>query len=287
MNKVNKLTLTKNDIPTLLRHIPDSPKQLYVRGSVEALSSSPKLAVVGARKATTYGTSVTQKLVGDVAGQGVSIVSGLALGIDGIAHQSALEQNGLTIAVMPCGLDKLYPTTHQHLAKKILDHGGAIVSEYPDGTPPLRNHFIERNRIVSGLCEAILITEAAQKSGTLHTARFALEQGRSVMAVPGNITSQFSRGTNKLIATGARVISDASDILDELGLTPEKRQQQIIFGANKEEDTILELLRSGHSEGKILLEHSQLDAALFSQTMTMLEISGKIRALGADNWRLL
>lgn len=182
------VTLTGSGIPQQLREIPSAPKKLYIRGNLNQALESPLLAVVGSRKVSSYGRDITTRLVRDVAGKGVGIISGLALGVDGIAHQAALEMKAPTIAVMPCGLDKIYPSSHFHLGKHILEQGGALISEYPDGTPPLRHHFTERNRLVSGLADAVLITEAAAKSGTMHTANFALEQGKTVLAVPGNIT---------------------------------------------------------------------------------------------------
>ena len=178
--KINKVTLNANALPGVLRHISDSPQKLYVWGNLTPLLAKPRLAVVGSRKVTPYGKAVTSDLVRTVAGQGVVIISGLALGVDALAHKAALEAGGYTIAVLACGLDKPYPSTHRQLARQILERGGALVSEYPEGTPPLQHQFIERNRLVSGLSDGVLITEAAEKSGTLHTANFALDQGKTV-----------------------------------------------------------------------------------------------------------
>ncbi|CAN5701576.1 hypothetical protein BH23PAT2_BH23PAT2_05010 [soil metagenome] len=286
MVKVNKLMLTNSELPDMLRHIPHPPAQLYVRGSLELLQATPKLAVVGTRKVTPYGRGVTEKLVREVTGVGVTIVSGLALGVDGIAHQSCLEAGGRTIAVMPCGLDKIYPATHQRLAEKILENNGTLISEYEPGTPPLRQHFVARNRLVSGLSDAVLITEAARKSGTLHTANFALEQGRTVLAVPGNITSPSSAGTNSLLSAGAVVALESNDILRELNVNIEQANMQLPLGDTPEETTIIQLISEGISEGKVLLEKSGADTHVFSQTMTMLELSGTIKPLGADHWSL-
>ena len=175
---------------------------------------------------------------------GVGIVSGLALGVDGLAHKAALDAKCTTLAVMPCGLDAIYPQTHFQLGKQILESNGVLISEYPEGTPPLRQHFIERNRLVSGIADAVLITEAAEKSGTLHTANFALEQGKTVLAVPGNITSDLSRGTNNLIKAGALAVTDAHDILITLGINTSKTQTEL-FGDTEDETTILKLLKDG------------------------------------------
>lgn len=283
--KVNKLTLNDSQYPELLRNIPDAPKQLFVLGNIELLSKNPKLSVVGSRKVTSYGRQVTTDLVKSVAKYGIPIVSGLAFGVDAIAHQTALQADGHTIAVMPGGLDEIYPSSHHNLAKQILTHDGLLVSEYPVGTPALKYHFVARNRIVSGLSEVLLITEANKRSGTIHTANFALEQGRSVLAVPGNITSPTSEGTNNLIKVGATPVTSASDILEALGLQEENMQTEIM-AANSNEAKILTLLQGGITDGTELLSRSIIDIQIYNQTMTMLEITGKIRSLGANHWAI-
>jgi DNA processing protein len=284
--KIKKLTLASAGFPHLLKNIPDPPKEIYVLGDLQPLFDRPRLAVVGSRKVTAYGKTVTNQLIRVVAGKGVAIVSGLALGVDALAHAAALEAGGYTVAVLANGLDKIHPATNHGLAKKILASGGALVSEYPEGTPPLRPHFIARNRLVSGLSDGVLITEAAAKSGTMHTVNFALEQGKAVMAVPGNILSPLSEGTNNLIKTGATPVTSSQDILFALGLKEAELSQQEIFGASEEETIILQLLQKGISEASELLALSQLEAALFNQTLSLLEISGKIYPLGAGHWGL-
>jgi DNA processing protein len=283
--KVNKLTLKSPDFPEPLKVIPQPPRELYVLGAIEELAKRPVLAVVGSRKVTAYGKHVTTELVSEIARQGVAIVSGLALGVDGLAHQVALEAGGYTVAVMPCSLDQVYPSTHRHLAKRILEQGGALVSEYPPETAPWHNQFIERNRLVSGLSQAVLITEAAEKSGTLHTAGFALEQGKTVLAVPGNITSPLSQGTNTLIKSGAIPVTSSQDIFEALGLKLNMAKQEII-AANAEEAILIQLLQDGITDAAELLIKSELSAPVFNQTLTMMEIHGKIAALGAGNWSL-
>lgn len=286
MCKVNKLTLSSSAYPAQLKEISSPPNPLYVVGNIDALSQPAGLAVIGSRKPTNYGQVVTERLAGEAAQYGITIVSGLALGVDAIALESAVTNKGTAIAVLPAGLDTIYPKTNKKLAEKIIASGGLLISEYAPGTPPLKQHFIARNRIVSGLSQAILITEAAEKSGTLHTASFALEQGRTVLAVPGNITSQFSRGTNQLIAKGATPALTVSDLLREFGKTG-PRKVVVPKADNKEEAIILQLLAQNEiSEGQILLEQSELDAATFNQAMTMMEMTGKIRPLGADTWAL-
>lgn len=245
----------------------------------------PRLSVVGSRKVTPYGRGVTAELTGAIARQGVIIISGLALGVDALAHAASLEAGGQTIAVLPCGLDKPYPATNRQLARRILEQGGALISEYPEGTEPFQSNFIARNRLVSGLGDGLLITEAAAKSGTIHTAGFALEQGKTVMAVPGNITNALSEGTNNLIKAGAVAVTTPQDIADVLKLGQQLRFQEVL-AANAEEAAVLELLRQGITEGSELQVMSHLDAVAFNQTLTMLEITGKIRPIGAGHWTM-
>jgi DNA processing protein len=280
-----RLTLNSTDYPDILRSLPDPPKQLYALGPLEELLNKPRLAVVGSRKVTTYGRDVTTKLVGEVADAGVVIVSGLALGVDSIAHQATLDHHGLTIAVLPGPLDSIYPRSHVQLAQRILQSGGALVSEYPSGNDVRKFNFIARNRLISGLSDATLITEAALKSGSLHTARFALEQGRDVLAVPGNINLLSSEGTNNLIKRGAIPVTEAADILFALGVDAQANPKPV-QGGNDAETAILLLLQSGQTDGDALQAQSGLDTALFNQTLTMLEITGKIRSLGANQWTL-
>lgn len=286
--KVTKLTPKKGYFPDLLSAIPDSPKQLYWIGAdPEELLSRPTLAVVGSRKVTPYGNSITAKITGDLARQGIVIVSGLALGVDSLAHEAALRAGGVTIAVLPCGLDRIYPASHHGLAKEILKRGGALVTEYDEGVDILNINFIARNRIISGLSLGVLITEAAEKSGTLHTANFALEQGREVLAVPGNITSQNSIGTNNLIKTGATPVTDAHDVLNALGLKLEPQTNREVFGDTKEETVILQLIADGVCEGEALLKESRLNPNIYNQTLSMLEVTGKIKPEGAGRWTIV
>jgi DNA processing protein len=267
-------------LPDRLKHIPDPPQQLFTQGSpLEELLKKPCVTVVGSRKITPYGREVTERLVTGLARAGVVIISGLALGVDAIAHRAALDVNGSTIAVLPTSLDNIHPATNYQLALRIAEQGGTLVSEYPAGAPVRKWNFIQRNRIVSGLSDALLITEAGEKSGTLHTANFALEQGRDVFAVPGNITSPASAGTNSLIKSGAAPVTHPDDILLALGIRPTSRRATN-FGNNPEEQLILDLLSSGAATPDGLCVQSRLSIQTLNQTLTMLEIEGKVRANG-------
>src|SRR5437868_2118780 len=202
--------------PALLREIPDPPITLYVRGRWAECLEAPCVAVVGSRRCSTYGQNVTLMLARDLASRGVTVVSGLARGIDAAAHRGALEASGRTLAVLGTGLDEVYPRDHRRLAAEILERGGALVTQFPLGTPPVAENFPYRNRIISGLSLGVVVVEAAENSGSLITARLALEQGREVYAVPGNITSRNSFGTNYLIkGAGAKLVQQWQDVASE------------------------------------------------------------------------
>lgn len=284
MNNVKKLTLTGNLIPKPLQAIPAPPRKLFVMGNLEPLMSKPRIAIVGSRKVTPYGRQVTESFAKELTKHGAVIVSGLALGVDSVAHRACLQAYGQTIAILPTSLDDIYPASHRQLAMEIVARGGALISEYPIGTPGLKKNFIERNRLVSGISDGVLITEAALRSGTLHTANFALEQGKTVMAVPGNITSPGSEGTNNLLKTGAVLITDIDDMLLALNMEFSGQQKQLPLADNEAEQVILELMIKGLTDGAELLEESGLAPKVFNQTLTMLEISGKISPLGSGHW---
>ena len=280
---VNKLKQEDGDFPTPLKQIASVPKELYVIGDLTPLTQTKAISIVGSRAVTPYGRQVTARLAEELAQRGIAIVSGLAIGVDAIAHQAALNAGGYTVAVLPGGWDKVYPISHIHLAERIVQSGGALITEYPAGMPALKQNFIARNRLVSGLSDGLLITEASEQSGTLHTANFALEQGKVVMAVPGNITSPTSAGTNTLIKSGATPVTDVNDILNALGFAGDT-QAANVMGANAEEAIVLELMKRGMSDINELQNSSELAPEAFSQTITMLEITGKIRPLGAGHW---
>jgi DNA processing protein len=240
--KVTTLTVKGSPYEPVFEGITPEVEQLFVRSdNFQDLLARPRVAIVGSRKISAYGKAVTAQFAGQLAKQGIVIVSGLAYGVDSIAHRAALEAGGLTIAVLPSSVEEVYPAAHRNLAEEIVRSGGALLSEYPEGTPSYPVNFIERNRIVSGMSSVLLITEAADKSGTMHTARFALEQGKEVLAVPGNITSPTSVGTNNLIKTGAITVTSPEDVLGVLGF---KRNTQAarVKGSNGIEQCILDLL---------------------------------------------
>jgi DNA processing protein len=216
--------LRRNELPTLLRAIHDPPRRLYLRGAgAHDVLRGPAVAVVGARACSPYGAQVARMLGRDLAAAGVAVVSGMARGVDGEAHRGALESDGHTIAVLGCGIDRDYPAAHASLARAIAERS-LLVSEYEPGVPPAPFRFPARNRIVAGLCVATVVVEARERSGALITADFALEEGREVFAVPGEITSTLSAGTNALLRLGATPLTSAADVLETLGIAPPERE---------------------------------------------------------------
>ena len=273
--------------PAALRSIPSPPAQLFCRGAaLHELLKKPRVAIVGSRGPTAYGKDITMRLARELARRGIVIVSGLALGVDALAHHAALEAGGLAVAVLPGPVNRVYPTTNRSLAESIVMNGGTLVSEYAPGSVSFKQNFIARNRLVAGLSQAILITEATEKSGSLHTARFAIEQGKDVLAAPGTITSKTSVGTNNLIRSGATPITSYKDILEALHIEDELVSPRLAKGRNAQEATILNLLRNGINSGDKLLRQSGLAVSDFNRALTMLEISGSIRPLGGNQWSL-
>ncbi|MBW3538031.1 DNA-processing protein DprA [Candidatus Parcubacteria bacterium] len=278
--QISRLSHNRPGYPEQLREISSPPQGLFVLGN---LPKGPCIAIVGTRRPTEYGRQMAYRLAGELASAGVVIVSGLAVGIDAVAHQAAVEAGGVTVAVLACGLNQIYPATNRSLAVKILQRG-AIISEYPEGTPPLRHHFVARNRLISGLSCAVVIPEADASSGSLITANFALEQNRSVMAVPGNVTSLRSAGPNNLIKSGATPVTDTSDILAALDLEAPQLAKSAVTAKSREEAQILELLSRGVNTSQELITQSQMSAGQFANVITLMEITGKVRNLGAGSW---
>lgn len=246
--KINRATPAKHNYLQLLANIPASPKQIFIMGKLPS-QRVPSVAIVGTRKPSSYGKEVTQQLSYDLAKKGIVIISGLALGVDGIAHRAAIEAGGATIAVLANGLPQIYPATHKDLADQIIQSGGAILSEHEPETAARSYQFLQRNRIVSGLSDAIIITEAAARSGTLNTAMHALEQGKEVFVVPGNITSPLSTGCNTLLKQGARPVTSVDDVLEIIAPELLRPQASLALGNTPLETAIITLLQNGIRDG--------------------------------------
>lgn len=283
--KINRVTPSNQPYLHPLANISKAPEYIFFRGMLPE-DRVPTVAIVGTRKPTTYGKEVTNTLAADLARRGVIIISGLALGTDSIAHRACLDVGGTTLAVMANSVDQIYPRTHQALADQILEQGGALISEYEPPTSPRDYQFLARNRIVSGLADAILITEAAERSGTLSTAAHALEQGKEVFVVPGNITSPMSAGCNTLLKQGARVATCGDDILEVIAPELLKTQAALPLGNTPLETTILQLIHGGLRDGDEIQQQSGASVTDFNLSLTMLEIAGSIRALGGNQWTL-
>ena len=286
-NHVRVLTCNDKDYPKRLKEIYDYPPVIYVKGSLLP-EDEWCLAVVGTRRATVYGKQVTEEMVTDLARSKITIVSGLAKGIDTVAHHSALEAGGRTIAVFASGLDIIYPTENERLAKNIMEHG-AIISEYPLGTKPRAENFPRRNRILSGLSMGVLVTEADEDSGAMITARDALEQNREVFAIPGSILSPSSRGANRLIQMGeAKLVRVYTDILEELNLTTVARQieMQELLPETETESLLISQLSAEPSHIDEVCRKSGLPAATVSSTLAMMELKGLVKQIGTMNYVL-
>lgn len=285
--KVNTLKLRGSGYPSILKDIPTPPATIYWAGAPpEEILARPRVAIVGSRKASAYGRQTTKDLGNKLAREGVVIISGLAFGIDANAHKAALDVGGCTLAILPSPIEQIAPAAHHSLAEQILRNGGALASEYVKGTGVYKENFIIRNRIVSGLADVLVIAEAAKNSGSLHTARFALEQGKTVMAVPGNINSPTSEGCNNLIKSGALPVTGADDIFFALDMRPKTRQQLRIFSGTADQQRVLDLISEGIQTQEELALASNLAGGEFSSILTSLELQGYIRPMGAGVWTL-
>lgn len=286
MYKINEIRPLEHDYLQISRCIANLPSKFYGIGTLPT-QRVPTVAIVGSRKPTAYGREVTEQLASSLARRGVVIVSGLALGVDAIAHKAALDVGGTTIAVLANGLDAITPTSNRQLGERIVSEGGGIISEYPIGTPTLAHQFLARNRIVSGIADAVIVTEAGARSGTLNTAGHALSQGKEVFAVPGPITSPMSAGCNQLLRQGATPVTCADDILTVLQpLVHASDQRPLPLGNNDSEQAIIDALAAGIRDGDEIQQTTQIDASTYSTALTMLEINGVIKPLGANKWTL-
>ena len=268
-------------IPPLLKEIPNPPKKLYHLGNFEK-DDRPHIAIVGTRKATASGIAIARSFAKELASAGAVIVSGLATGIDTAAHEGALDAKGKTIAVLGNGIDWIYPRQNEKLAKRILESGGAIVSEYPAGIGTLKHQFLERNRIVSGLSVGVIVIEAPQKSGALSTASHALEQNREVFVVPGPLNNENYAGSHGLLRAGARVVSKPADVLDDLNLLSPAAPAQLSIlesGLDDKQKTILAVLKHAGEPVSVdkIGELMESDVSTISRGLTFLLIRGLIK----------
>ena len=287
---VGTLTLQDKKYPAHLAQISDAPFVLYVKGSQPKvpLDLSRTIGVVGTRHVTSYGSEVTERLVAELVSYGFTIVSGLAYGVDAIAHKVAMDKGGNTIAVLGCGIDIIAPPSNANLYTQIVAGYGAIVSEMPLGMRPSKGLFPARNRIISGLSLGIVVTEGADDSGALITARYAGEQGREVFAVPGPITSPYSRGPAKLLKNGAKLVESAKDILDELGMSeiPRFEAKYSAYGETKEERQIIESLQKERMHIDMLVHRTNLTIAQVAATLTVLEMRNIVKDFGEKTYGL-
>jgi DNA processing protein len=273
MTEIRCIRRRDSSFPRLLGAIHDPPHRLFVRGSAElGLLEESAVAVVGARSCSAYGRSVTRSLTRDLAGAGLVVVSGMARGIDGEAHRGALDAGGRTVAVLGCGIDRDYPAAHAELARRIAEHG-LVCSEYESGVEPAPWRFPARNRIIAGLCAATVVIEARERSGALITADFALEEGRDVLAVPGEITSSLSAGTNALLKLGATPVTGAADVLELYGIEPRAVRARSLDATAA---ALLTHLRQAPLTADELVRASGLDPSQGAAALIELELAGDV-----------
>lgn len=293
------LTLIDDAYPSLLKQIKNPPFVLYVRGSTEILGQAENvpstgsgqanyIAIVGTRKITEYGREVTANLTMALVQAGCAIVSGLALGVDAVSHRTTIESGGKTIAVLGCGVDCCSPGENLALYNSIIASGGAIVSEFPLSQIPTKGSFPSRNRIIAGLSVGVVVTEGAEDSGALITAKDAFENRRKVFAVPGPITSSLSKGPNSLLAKGAKLVTSAEDILSELGLSLSAKRfaQSVVKGETEEEQKIIDLLQHESLHFDELVRRSGLDSSKVGVVLSMMELKGIIKTLQTGSYIL-
>ncbi|TSC75238.1 MAG: DNA protecting protein [Parcubacteria group bacterium Gr01-1014_30] len=281
MAEIKKVSIKDKNYPRALKKIRDAPKVLYYKGEIKPEENC--FAVVGARKYSVYGKQTALGLAGDLADAGLTVVSGLAPGIDTFAHEAAVERGKRTIAVLGTGLDEksLYPQSNLKLAGKILETGGCLISEYPPGTRGTKFTFPQRNRIVSGLSLGVLVVEAKQKSGALITADCALVQKRKLFAIPGSIYSSNSKGSHSLIKKGAKLVDSANDVLKELKI-PKIVKAGSAVGDNPKEHAVINALLEESLYIDKIIEKTKLPASSVAATLAVLEIKGRVRNLGGN-----
>ena len=294
--KNNEIRPQEANFTEVLCHIAVVPKMLYFYGKMPE-KRLKSVAIVGTRKPTAYGREIAYDLAYKAAEKGAVVVSGLAFGIDSVAHRAALDAGGLTVAVLGTAIDQIYPAAHRGLAEEIIEKGGMVMSEVAPGVRfqwqnEAKKCFLERNRLIAGLSDMVVIPEAAERSGSLNTAMHALDQGREIFAAPGDIARPMSRGCNRLIAKGgAMPYLGSEDVLGALFPAPRGRKgrkevQTALMGDDETETAILRLIAGGMVDGEEILAASGLAVSEFGQQMTLLEVKGRVRALGANRWAL-
>ncbi len=287
---MKKLTLTKN-FKEKLDRLPDSAKVgelSFLGGDLSQYDGLPVVAIVGTRKPTPYGKLMTEKLATELSRAGVVIISGLALGIDGLAHNAVLAVNGKTIAVSPAGLNHIYPATNRLTGEKIISSGNTIISEYGPDHMPRKVEFLERNRIIAALSDAVIIPEAAEGSGSLNTANHAHKMNIPVCVIPGNVTSPMSRGTNQILKEYAKAITETNDILKLLSIKKQIKQLSLdLLGDTPQETIILQKIALGFVQGELLQIETMLQPIEFQTTISMLEIQGRVTQNSLGTWSLV
>ncbi len=287
MENIKTVKITDKNYPALLKKITGAPKVLYYRG-VLPTNKEKCFAVVGTRRPSDYGQQTTLQIVRELMGADIVIVSGMAPGIDTFAHKTCVERGARTIAVLGTGLDEksIYPRDNLQLSRDIIKHGGCLISEYPPGTRATKFTFPARNRIVSALSLGVLVVEAKEKSGSLITARLAIQQKKKLFAVPGPIYTLNSKGPNKLIKAGATLTESAQDIFDVLDIDPKKVSQKALAAESPEEELIFDALQEESLYIDAIIKKTKLSVPVVGSTLALMEISGKIRNLGGNTYSL-
>lgn len=276
IQKINRRSIGISGFTSVLTPIPSPPHELFVVGSLPK-KRIKSVAIIGSRKPTAYGIEITHTIAYELAKRGIIIISGLAYGIDAIAHKAALEAGGTTIAVLAGGLHRIYPATHTGLAQRIVNQGGALLSEKPPGEDARHFDFLKRNRLVSGLADAVIVTEATEKSGTLSTVQHALEQGKDVCAVPGSVLSLLSAGPNSLLQQGAHVVRCAQDVLSLIAPEMPPLQAQLPLGDTPLETRIISLIQEGVRTAEALIHALAPEPpSQITQTFTTMELKGTL-----------
>jgi DNA processing protein len=283
------LSISGDQLPKCFQHLYVAPQTIYYRGDVSLLykTETPKIAIVGARKIVPYGKQVTAEFANKLASHGCIVVSGLAYGVDGQAHRSCMDGGGKTIAVLPSDVSNVYPSQHRSLADDIVKNGGLVISEYADNPAPMRHNYIDRNRLIAALGDAVVVTQANNRSGALHTVRFGLEQGKTILSVPASIYEASFLGNNQLLKNGASPALDVYDILYSVGIVKKTNQSSdntVINAANKTEYDILTSIKQGCVDEEELRFVTKLSAQEFTQALMEMELEGKITCFGPGKW---